>query len=102
MNVASRLLKDVSFKFVCKMRGFCSTKFSSMLRAGYSKMHVFKVFYPKFSVYIKKSNNICEFSLYIQFLFIDVMKRFNKIANIEGNRVNISAMRTTTTNLWLL
>ena len=63
---------------------------------------VFQVFYPKFSVYIKESNNICEFSLYIQCLFFDVMKRFNKIANIEGNRVNISAMRTTTTNLWLL
>jgi hypothetical protein len=28
-------------------------------------------------------------------LFIDVMNRFNKVANIEGNRVYISAMKTT-------
>jgi hypothetical protein len=33
--------------------------------------------------------------LLIQCLFIDVMNRFNnKVANIEGNRVHISAMKT--------
>ena len=54
---------------------------------------VFEVFYPKFSV-----RKVCKFSLYIQCLFIDVMNRqnrFNKVANIEGNRVHISAMKTT-------
>ena len=36
------------------------------------------------------------FSLYFtRCLFIDMMNRFNKVANIEGNRVHISAMKTT-------
>ena len=99
MNVASRLLKDVSFKFVCKMRGlFNKIVFNTASRL--LKDVFLKCFTRNFQ-YIKKSNNVCEFSLYIQCL-VDVVKRFNKIANIEGNRFNIYAMRTTTTNLWLL
>ena len=76
MNVASRLLKDVSFKFVCKMRGLFNKIFFNAASRLLKDVSLIKVFYPKFSVYIKKSNNISEFSLYIQCLFIDVMKRF--------------------------
>ena len=53
------------------------------------KRCVFKGFQPKFSV------NICKFSSYTRCLFINVMNRFNKVANIEGNRVHISDMTTT-------
>ena len=48
MNVASRLLKDVSFKFVCRMRGLFNKIFFNAASKPTQRC-VFKVFYPKFS-----------------------------------------------------